>query len=299
MSRPRGGVAAWLRLLRLPNLLTVPGDPLAGYLLAAGATAQIGEPVIGAMLVSLLLYAAGLLMNDLMDVPTDVRERPWRPLPSQQVAMTTASTVALVCVVLALLLARSLGRAPLLAASALVAAICLYNLLLKRTWAGPWAMGLCRGASVLLGASLVEWSHPGALAGAAGVTIYIAAVTRIARREVQRAPGLVEAALPVLALLLTMGLLFQLGPAPGGGQGRIGMAYFLAVSLAGLAAWRMRVGGVREVPPMIGLLISVLLPFQSALCLASGASLPAMLAGLALLLLWPVNRLFARYIPCS
>ena len=25
---------AWLRLLRLPNLLTVPGDPVAGYLLA-------------------------------------------------------------------------------------------------------------------------------------------------------------------------------------------------------------------------------------------------------------------------
>ena len=53
----------WLQLLRAPNLFTVPGDPLAGYLLACyGAV----EPrVLLPVFASLCFYSSGLLVNDL------------------------------------------------------------------------------------------------------------------------------------------------------------------------------------------------------------------------------------------
>src|SRR5260221_228220 len=70
----------WLQLFRAPNLLTVPGDPIAGYLLACfGAVEEGLWPAIGA---SVCFYAGGLLLNDLADLAEDRRERPSRPLPS-------------------------------------------------------------------------------------------------------------------------------------------------------------------------------------------------------------------------
>ena len=70
----------WLQLFRAPNLFTVPGDPLAGYLLTSLGVLDLR--VIYAVAASLCFYAAGLLMNDLWDLEEDRRERPNRPLPS-------------------------------------------------------------------------------------------------------------------------------------------------------------------------------------------------------------------------
>src|SRR5690242_3666498 len=79
MPRPNP-IRTWLQLFRAPNLLTVPGDPLAGYLLASfGSVDDKLSLAIGA---SLSFYAGGLLLNDLADLPEDRRERPNRPLPS-------------------------------------------------------------------------------------------------------------------------------------------------------------------------------------------------------------------------
>ncbi|MEA3189035.1 MAG: hypothetical protein QOD99_2865, partial [Chthoniobacter sp.] len=77
MTAPR--LRTWLQLFRAPNLFTVPGDPLAGYLLVVrGSFNGAVLPAIGA---SICFYAAGLLMNDLADFAEDRRERPERPLP--------------------------------------------------------------------------------------------------------------------------------------------------------------------------------------------------------------------------
>ena len=52
---------AWLRLLRLPNFVTVPGDPLAGFALASGfAAGTAAWPVAAAVAASLCIYAAGM-----------------------------------------------------------------------------------------------------------------------------------------------------------------------------------------------------------------------------------------------
>ena len=87
----------WLRLVRLPNLLTVPGDPVSGFLLAAAAKGQM--PHIGKMAAaagaSLCLYIFGLILNDMVDLAEDARERPERPLPSGSVTVAQARMAAI------------------------------------------------------------------------------------------------------------------------------------------------------------------------------------------------------------
>ncbi|KKL67904.1 hypothetical protein LCGC14_2130300, partial [marine sediment metagenome] len=122
-------VAAWAQLLRAPNLLTVPGDPIVGYLLVAAVTGQgIGPRIVLAGAISLLFYAAGLIQNDYFDLAEDRRDRPDRPLPSGRVRPRTAIIVAVGLMLLGLLGAALAGhRSALPVAVGLVVAITLYN----------------------------------------------------------------------------------------------------------------------------------------------------------------------------
>lgn len=197
---PQGAAAkclAWGRLLRLPNLLTVPGDGLAGFLLAAAALhPDLGDlpraawaGLSAAVAAGLLFYVAGLIQNDLADLKEDRRDRPQRPLPSGAVG-TRAAAAALAAALLAALVAAALASpAALGVGTALAAAITTYNLRAKRHgfW-GPLNMGSCRGLNLLLGAAALgshALAQPAVLLSAAGLTLYVAAVTRIARRETQ------------------------------------------------------------------------------------------------------------------
>ena len=93
---------AWLQLVRLPNLFTVPGDPLVGYVLALW-TLHGPEPTpislgqaLWVVLASVTLYAGGLISNDLFDLEEDRRDRPERPLPSGRVSVRSALVAAIV-----------------------------------------------------------------------------------------------------------------------------------------------------------------------------------------------------------
>jgi hypothetical protein len=90
-------------------------------------------------------------------------------------------------------------------AALLVAAILLYDSALKRTWAGPFAMGTCRFLNVLLGLS-VTGEPPGAwsVALALAVGIYIVGVTWFARTEAQTSN---QSMLAVGAAFMLAGLL--------------------------------------------------------------------------------------------
>lgn len=270
-------IRAWLQLFRLPNLLTVPGDPIAGALLT-GAVVDWRTAAA-----SLCFYMAGLAGNDIADAAEDARERPDRPIPSGRISRMAALVVALALALAGLALAYMTGH--LLIGMMLLTAIAIYNLGLKHiVIVGPTVMGLCRGLSLLLGASGLPWQAAGLVA------LYITVVTVIARRETSDRPvGFVRWA---PAIVLAAGFVVVLKPLPLPVL-CAGVAVLLAIlggrALSpGLSAWPSR-GAKYPVPPVIGLWISAMLPIQAALAAAGSA-----IAAIILLACWPVFRVLSR-----
>lgn len=289
----------WLRLVRLPNLLTVPGDPLAGYLLATASTA-VWTPALGQVVaVSLLLYMAGLIMNDLADIGLDAQERPDRPLPSGLLDEGLARLAMVSFLALALLLARYIGWPTVVVALALLVTITLYNQFFKRTILGPLFMGVCRGLNVWLGVSLVPDRTDLLYLAAAGIAFYTMAVTLIARDEMSGCRLGFRALLPLLVVVMLVHQLLTETTLGGAYVYRLGVILFLAFSLTGLAAWRLWNAGPRTAAPFVGLLISALMFLQAACCLAADAGPLSLVIALALLLAWPLNRLLARAFAAS
>lgn len=291
----------WLQLFRAPNLFTVPGDPLAGYVLAAyGAFEPAVFCAVGA---SLCFYAAGLLDNDLADLAEDRLERPNRPLPSGAASPRTVAIVAAVLVGVGFLLAGKLGTPSLAVAACLVVAMGIYNHATKHLpLIGALNMGACRGLSLLLGATAAPHSDLLWRLCAAGranplliacglVTLYIAAITHLARFETKAKSPPLAKWLPVLALPAGAALfLAQIHTTTLWSTAAI---FCVAVMSAFAAAIRL----VREpnspVPPVIGQLIRLLLLVQTAFCAAIGTVESSLCAAL-LLVAWPVSRAVSK-----
>jgi hypothetical protein len=182
---PRSPVA-YLQLIRLPNVFTAAADSLAGWLLVGGSLAALGHWLPLAM-ASMVLYTAGMALNDLFDLEVDRVERPGRPLPSGRVPRAFAAWLGGAALVLGPLLAGLSGSsASLIVAALLAIAILMYDAGLKRTVLGPEIMGACRGLNLLLG-----MTRSPALGGAAGwlaavsFGLFVAGVTWISRSETE------------------------------------------------------------------------------------------------------------------
>ncbi len=313
LAHPAGTrLAAWLQLLRLPNLPTVPGDPIAGYLLAASAIGAPVTPRLALMaLVSLMLYCAGLLANDYFDLTEDRRHRPTRPLPAGLVRPRTAITVAAVLTALGLAAAWPAGTPAAVTALVLAGMVWGYNFGLKRLAVlGPLAMGLCRGLSLLLGTVAVAgWHPPGiAIAAACGLTGYIAAVTTVAAGETSAGRVGPRRWLPPSALIIWGAVLYWLLLAPAPASASAGTAAGLpAASLAVIALGLVMLQTVRlgrQLTPRakqraVGSLLAALPVIQAALAsvgYATAQSQQALYLTLALALgaAWPAAALLAR-----
>jgi 4-hydroxybenzoate polyprenyltransferase len=233
-----GALRSYAQLLRLPNLPTAMADVAMGFLLVgpqglpgawtvAGDLTQAGRWMLGFLLVAAaLLYAAGVVLNDLMDVERDRQERPDRPLPSGRVSLRAArwlgSEMLLAGAALACAIAWSLRQPrPAIVAVALALLILLYNRVLKHTPLRSLAMGGCRSLNVLLGMSIMAgppaagpWHWP--LGGehwlvAAAIGLYVAGITWFAKEEVLRSDRrrLVAATLVMMAGVALLALLPQ------------------------------------------------------------------------------------------
>ena len=297
----RGRLYAWLQLVRLPNLLTVPGDPLAGFFLATsslypGGAVSVVVPVVA----GLLLYVFGLISNDLFDLKDDLVERPDRPLPSGRIRVPVATVAACVVALGAIGIASLNGPVSLAVAGTLAVAITVYNSVGKRIPVlGPLNMGVCRGLNLMLGASAA--GLPGLTAGpvlmcAALVTAYIAAVTWIAAGEMtSRAVGF-KRWLPALVIVL---MVLPLAAGTAQVARPLNMKLFSGCLAVAAFLWSRRAGallaglpGRETVPPVIGRLIQGLLILQAlflSLCVW-----PAIVPAIVILLTIPVFSLLAR-----
>ena len=312
MPRPNP-IRTWLQLFRVPNLLTVPGDPIAGYLLASFGVAE--QKLLFAVGASFCFYAGGLLLNDLADLPEDRRERPRRPLPSGAASVSVVAAVLALLFALGLWLCWKVDRVTLATGGALIVAIAAYNCGNKRVpILGALNMGLCRGLSMLLGVTAVPHGDLTYRLLAAGrlnqvlipvaiTTAYIAAITSLARFETHKLIPRIPKWLPSLVLFLgAFAFLRRLDD-----SGLISSTPLFVIAIAGAVqvALRLERDPATPVPAEIGKLIRVLLLLQSAYC-ASVAALGAFFgnslgytATVVLLALWPLSRLLSRWFYAS
>jgi 4-hydroxybenzoate polyprenyltransferase len=283
-----GGPAAWAELLRLPALFTVPGDALAG---AAAVGARPGRRTLLAVGSSLCLYEAGMALNDWADRAEDAVDRPHRPIPSGRVrpaaALVAAGAFTAAGVGLAFRASRSAG----LFGTALAATVWAYDLGLKRTPAGPVAMGAARGLDVLMGASAscgggVRAAMPSALT----MAVHTAAVTTVSRKETTGGAPLA----PVAALATTAAVTGHLLKLPAG------RGAAAALGLPGPTAYVATMVGplvhaaLNASPPLtqraVGAGIRAMIPLQAALTARAGSPGTAV----ATAALAPLARRFAK-----
>jgi len=193
-------VLPWLRLMRLPNVFTAIADVAMGYLFVQREVTD--GLVLGCLIAaSAALYTAGIVFNDVFDHNIDAKERPFRPIPSGQISLTSAASLASILMIVGLLLGwitdvlpRSQGEISWrsgFVASILALMILTYDGLVKNTGAGPLVMGACRFLNVLLGMSGGEPNAAVGILGfgagtmhvAMGIGFYIVGVTIFARSE--------------------------------------------------------------------------------------------------------------------
>jgi len=140
---------AWIRFLRLPAVLTVPGDVLVGAALV-GAQASLTQVVSVCA-----AYLFGMALNDVVDFPSDCKHRPERPLPKGEIPKQKALSV---CGLLALLAFFSNPGLPVAFLLLLISAYTVY----KDNYAAlaRVLMGFCRGLALWIGAGSPPHAPP-------------------------------------------------------------------------------------------------------------------------------------------
>jgi 1,4-dihydroxy-2-naphthoate octaprenyltransferase len=186
----------WLslaRLLRLPNVFSAVSNIFVGLLITHQAGFKV-NPIAAVLLVltSALLYLSGMVWNDYFDFDEDLRDRPFRPLPSGQISKRFGASLATLLMLFAVVSGfftdwiQDQGKHSAMHLTLiLIAFIFLYDGVLKSFQVAPLVMGFCRFLNVLLAFSFLheEYTRTLTLGLASWVGLYIVAVTFFARNE--------------------------------------------------------------------------------------------------------------------
>lgn len=236
---------ALLKLFRLPNLPTAPGDALAGAAFVFCAACQSSSEylsslndfsvmlaIIGSAFAALFFYMFGLADNDIVGVKEDIENNSPRPIPQGELTLFEAKLARAICLMLAVA-TGAVARLPWqwwLGGVGVFACVWFYNRFKgKCKTVGLLAMGLCRSMSLLAGALAIygvllrlgstfpfPWEILFLMLGWTG---YIAAVTYLAYDEHNAKTGLGLhyyliglIALAPIAGVIRFGAAFKLAP---------------------------------------------------------------------------------------
>jgi hypothetical protein len=283
-----------LQLLRPANSITAMADVLAGLAVAFSISPDVVSPRAALLvLAGGLLYAGGVALNDACDAGIDRVERPERPIPDGCVSRPVAFVFAF-CLLAAGILSASVYALPAGAvATTTVFFIVVYDSFAKKSSVlGPLTMGMCRAGSLMLGIAasteaLGNWWFLGAVP-----LVYVAAITLVSRGESDgRNPfGKTALVLVLMVILLMTGMAWQLG--------RFSAAPFLALFAACVlpAFWlALKSPCPDSIRNAVKAGVLSLIMLDAAMAAVFG-SWPFALAVLAL---FPVSRMFARFFPVA
>ena len=143
----------YFTLVRFPNLFTLPSNIFAGYFSVHTHNSIDIATIVLLTLVSVCLYAAGIIFNDVADRKIDRKERPNRPIPSGKITLRNAIVLAILLVVISVAVSYLISSATFIVAVLLIVLIAVYDFVLKDSLFGPGFMAGTRVLNVLLGAS--------------------------------------------------------------------------------------------------------------------------------------------------
>ncbi|VFJ12476.1 Prenyltransferase [Candidatus Nitrosocosmicus franklandus] len=154
----------YLKLLRIPNIFTVPSDIILGFLIAHfafqgavifGTSESNLEELVILIFSSISLYLGGLVSNDLFDIKTDKIERPTRPLSSGRVQERHAIFLMIALFCAGFFLSFFVNIIAVGISGTLVLSILVYNYKLKSGFFRPFLMGGIRALNVFYGFSIL------------------------------------------------------------------------------------------------------------------------------------------------
>lgn len=295
-SLPFSDWQAVFDLVRLPAVLSVPGDSLAG---AAFSDSMSIARAVGLTAASSSLYLAGMSLNDYADRELDAAERPTRPIPSGRVeprfALQLAATLTAAGVGIASVCA---GRQGAISASALAGSVWAYDLVLKSTSAGPLAMAACRSLDVMLGASGASTKK--AVPAAAIIGAHTLVLTTVSRNEVDggspNVPRRARAATYLIAAAAASASFRSAKTAQVSGRGLIrsiattGLLAVYTKPLVNAQSDAIEDPVPSKLQRVVGVSIQALMPLQASLLASRGKFFSAALVASG----WPIARRFSR-----
>jgi hypothetical protein len=173
---------AWLELARVSNTPTTVSDTVAGAVLVSAAAGA--GPVAVVAVAMALFYTAGMVLNDVMDLELDRRQRPERPLPSGRVSRGAAVAVVAGLFVAGELLLVLEGWEPALAGLGLIALIVVYDAWHKGNALSPVLMAACRAMVYVVAGLAIAGTLNAELWGAAALLLaYVVGLTQVAKAE--------------------------------------------------------------------------------------------------------------------
>ncbi|WP_439557750.1 UbiA-like protein EboC [Dyadobacter sp.] len=281
-------IKPYLQLTRPANLVTAVADILAGLAIAQFTFSDFSPAWL--VLSTLGLYGGGVVMNDVFDAKLDSIERPERPIPSGKVPLVQATFLGISLLVFGMLTAALFSGLSGLIAVVIALLTILYNRFAKHhAFFGPLTMGLCRGANLILGMSVIPESFQKYAWIALLPIAYIFAITMISQDEVH---GGKKRTLYIAALLYAIVLIAQLIIAERGGNLLFTIPIVLLhARLIGRPLWNAM---QNPIGPLIGKAVKAgvisLIVMNASWCVAFGL-LPL---GLAVLALLPLSMLLAK-----
>ena len=293
---------AWLRLTRGANLPTVVSNLLIGWLAAISLGANLDATSLPSLLAAalgvVLLYAAGMLLNDAADSAWDRVHRPERPIPLGVLTVREVRWVGIGMLVLGLGL-LSLGKPRLfITGSVLVGFILAYTHWHKtHRFAAPWLMGACRACLPILGWMLAAPAsfNPIIFVHSLALFFATAGISLLAQHEsLDSRPTLLASVPAGLACLLLPTYLLTLDT----------VSWPVLIWTAGLTVgltWTAK--HVAMISQRVGLRIAGLVLLDYQLWLAIRPSFqpndPLIMGGLALLLLFASTLALRRLLPST
>jgi 4-hydroxybenzoate polyprenyltransferase len=260
-------------LVRLPAVLSAPGDALVG--MAASHRRGLLRTVLGGA-ASAALYAGGMALNDVADREVDAEERPSRPIPSGRISAKAALAVGEgLCVLGVAAAAGAGGRRSARRSLAVAGAVHLYDFAAKRVGGTVAAASMagCRMADIAMGAGSLTAAAP----AMAVVGAHTFSITKVSQSEVvggdptaARTAAVTAAAVSVSTLVLAARSARR---NPLAMAVAVGSVAVYAVPFGQAARRAMRDPSPANTGAVVGSGVKGMIPLQGALAAGSGRPL--------------------------